>query len=131
MFQAADKPHHIKVDYQFAQKKRLPCVKGAVAKRLRDCFLLNLCVLQSLRLVPRHLPEHKGGLENSQFVHFANNEFNIILCQQPERGFLAPLLLYVPPQHISLVILTFFYANLTPISFELLHKKGCKFLLKT
>ena len=33
--------------------------KGAVAQRLGDCFFL---ILQSLRLVPRHLPLHKGGL---------------------------------------------------------------------
>ena len=93
--QATDKPHHIKGDYQFAQNKEAPlCRKAgasavnlptakftAVAKRLRDCFLLNLCVLQSLRLVPRHLPLHKGGLVNSQFVHFDNSIFENILCQ--------------------------------------------------
>ncbi len=27
---------------QVCKNKRLPCVKGAVAKRLRDCFSVNL-----------------------------------------------------------------------------------------
>ena len=34
---------------RFAQTKRLPCVKGAVAKRLRDCFTISFLLLQSLR----------------------------------------------------------------------------------
>jgi len=42
--------------------QRLPCVKGAVAKRLRDCFERKSNLLQSLRHgKPCHLPLHKGG----------------------------------------------------------------------
>ena len=42
--------------------QRLPCVKGAVAKRLRDCFRLILAFYNpSVTALPCHLPLHKGG----------------------------------------------------------------------
>ncbi|MBQ8331761.1 MAG: hypothetical protein IJX94_04620, partial [Clostridia bacterium] len=47
--QFTDKPYFEKLICRFAQNKRLPCVKGAVAKRLRDCFSVKkLLFLQSL-----------------------------------------------------------------------------------
>ena len=42
---------------------RLPCVKGAVSEADWGIVLTWFSIfLQSLRLVPRHLPLHKGGL---------------------------------------------------------------------
>ena len=58
---------HNKIYGYFAMRKgrtnqRLPCVKGAVAKRLRDCFERKTNLLQSLRHANAcHLPLHKGG----------------------------------------------------------------------
>ncbi|MBR6545541.1 MAG: hypothetical protein IKT72_01230, partial [Clostridia bacterium] len=45
------------------RKKRLPCVKGAPPKAVRDCFLLksNFYNPSVIFLRKCHLPLHKGG----------------------------------------------------------------------
>ena len=70
-------------NFQFAQKLRLPCARGAVAvlcqrqmcSRLRGCFVWLLTSLQPLRLVPRHLPLHRGGICFSSLCLFCYMPF--------------------------------------------------------
>ena len=56
---------------------RLPCVRGAGAKRLRGCRFRYCFLGQSLRHgLPRvHLPLHKGGLKNG--IHHENDKHSL------------------------------------------------------